>query len=160
MTVLTVEESFEAVRPYEGRTTRVEVGAVDAADLARFGMAIGGGVREDGTRTPVLDVPPLYLTAVQGWGAGPPEAELRPDGAAREQLVGVPVEGLRLMGAGQDVEFIGELRPGEEVVQDVTVQQVTLKEGRSGSFLIITLFRVFRTGDRELLRCTENFIGR
>lgn len=162
-----VHAAYEAVREHVGRSYRRELGELNERDLKRFAVAVGDDLQltmdSDAAAEagfPAVVAPPLYLSAVMGWDPGPSESDLRADGAAREQLAGVPVEGLRLMGAGQSLEFYGPVTAGTSVVQETRVDDVQLKEGRSGSFVLIRLERLFLSDGEPLVRCVETFIGR
>jgi hydroxyacyl-ACP dehydratase HTD2-like protein with hotdog domain len=77
-----------------------------------------------------------------------------------EQLAVLSVKGLRLMGAGQELEFLAPVTEGMELVQETTVQDIQFREGKSGPMIIIRLQRVFKSNAQELVRCVETFIGR
>lgn len=154
-----VTEAYQQVRQHLGRTYERELGELRGRDLERFGVAVGGELPADQAAT-VPATPPLYLSSVMGWDAGPNEEELRPDGAAREQLADVPVEGLRLMGAGQDLQFHQPIVAGARLVQRTRVEDVQLKDGRSAPFLLLRLERTFLDDGQPVLRCLETFIGR
>ncbi|TDD70727.1 hypothetical protein E1262_08750 [Jiangella aurantiaca] len=138
-----------------GVTRRRDLGALPARDLERFAVAAGGPPPVDGA------VPPLYLSSVMGWSAGPPEAELRPDGSGADETRGLPLDGLRLMGAGQELEFHGTVRAGDRVVEHTTLLDVRRKAGRSGDLLLLTVERRFTDeADRPLVTCRETFVAR
>ncbi|MQA84266.1 MAG: hypothetical protein GEV03_06505 [Streptosporangiales bacterium] len=157
-----------SVKEHVGRSTRQRLGPMSAAQFQRFAVAVGDlnpryfdpeAAREQGF--PGVVAPPLYLTSVLGWQAGPAEDELRPDGAESEVMAGVPLEGVRLMGAGQEVELSHPVCDGTDVTLEVSVDDVELKHGGSGQFLILRLLRRY-LDDRgtELMRCRETFIAR
>ena len=105
--------------------------------------------------------PPLYLSSVMGWEAGPPGEALRSDGTGGQEAAALPVEGLRLMGGGQDLEFHHPVTDGMEVTMELGPESVELKEGRSGQFLVIRLTRRYRDqNERLLVTCRESFIAR
>ncbi|TDC53974.1 hypothetical protein E1212_04075 [Jiangella ureilytica] len=138
-----------------GVTRRRDLGSLAARDLERFALASGSALPPDG------QAPPLYLSSVMGWSPGPPEAELRPDGSGTDETRGLPLEGLRLMGAGQDLEFHRPVRAGDHVVEHTTLTDVRHKAGRSGDLLVLRVRRVFADGsDRPLVTCDETFIAR
>jgi hypothetical protein len=140
---------FAAVKERQGQPRVRRLGVVRRRDLERFSIAVGG----DGAEL-------LFLSSVLGWEPGPTTEELRPDGAAPAALVGLDLKGLRIMGAGQDLEFFGEVGAEQDVTEEVTVEDAELKSGGSGDFLIIRLRRVFRSGDEVLVDCLETLIGR
>lgn len=166
--VVPIEAIYEQARPHVGRTTRTELGAISVRDFQRFAVACDDlnplYLDDAAARTvgyPSAVAPPIFLSGVLGWEAGPPEDDLRPDGAAREQLASVPLESVRLMGAGQDLEFLRPIVDGTRVTMEVTVEDVQLKHGRSGPLLLIRLLRRYVDDRQEpLVVCRETFIGR
>ena len=146
----------------------IYLGRISATGFQRFAVAAGetdpvyfddDAARAAGFAGAVA--PPLFLSSVLGWGAGASDADLRPDGAASDDTAGLPLTGLRLMGAGQDIDVHAPLHDGVHVVRETSVEDVTLKEGRSGPFLIVTLLRRFLDeSGTPLLTSRENFIAR
>lgn len=160
--------SYERAREYVGHAQRVPLGLIRARDFQRLAMAVGdlaaeyfdeAAASEAGHASVVA--PLMYLTAVLGWEAGPPESELLPDGNAREPLGAVPVDGLRLMGGGQQITFFEPVVGGMHVTMEVLVDDVELKEGREGPMLLLRVRRRY-VDERGLLllECHETFIGR
>lgn len=160
--------AYERALPYVGRTQSVPLGALTARDAQRFAMAFGdpspeyydeAAARQAGHGG--LPIPPLFLSAVLGWQAGPPEGELLEDGNAAEPLGSVPLDGLRLMGGGQSLRFVEPVLAGENVTMEVVVEDLVLKEGRSGPLMLLTVLRsYFDDGRRLLVECRETFIAR
>jgi hypothetical protein len=104
---------------------------------------------------------PLHVSSTMGWGSGPVESELRPDGSGIDETRGLPLEGVRLMGAGQELEFHARVRDGIAVVAHTSLAGVQLKAGRSGDLLIINVSRHFTDeSGKQLVTCRETFIGR
>ena len=163
-----VKDMHEGLQRYVGGKERVPLGVVRAKDFQRFAVASGDPnpiffddevARRHGK--PGVLAPPLYLSSVMGWGVGPPEESLRPDGSAGDDAASLPLEGLRLMGAGQDLEFFEPVTDGAEVVMERIVEAVDLKEGKSGALILVRLTkRYLGADDRLLLVCRETFIGR
>lgn len=77
-----------------------------------------------------------------------------------EQFAGLPVEGLRLMGAGQELEFLAAITEGMDLVRETLVEDVQFKQGKSGGLIIMKLRRVFRQDGKDVLNCVETFIAR
>jgi hypothetical protein len=158
-----VRHAHERVREAEGRRARHALGPIDAVSAARFAVACDTPAElldDDGL--PGGHIPALYLSSIMGWGAGLHEAMLRSDGTGGDVLADLPLEGLHLMGVGQELEFGPPVKPGTEVVMEISVDSVELKHGRSGSLLLITVLRRFldaKSGN-ELVVCRERFIGR
>ncbi|RKS76631.1 MaoC dehydratase-like protein [Actinomadura pelletieri DSM 43383] len=148
----TLEEVCERVRKRIGTVTRDDLGPVSAKDFQRFAVAAG--------EPPGDTAPPLFLSSVLGWGAGPADDALRPDGTG-DETAGLPLDGLRLMGAGQDLDFHAPVRDGTQVVRETSVEDVTLKQGGSGPFLVITMLRMFSDeSGTPLVICRDNLIAR
>ena len=159
--------AYDRVCQHVGRTYRLDIGTIREIDLQRFSAAVGDespDTMDSGAATAMglaaILAPPLYLSAVSGWGWGPPESELRSDGTSSDQLAGVPVDGLRLMGGGQSLEFYRPVVAGTKVVQETRVNDVQLKNGRSGQLLLIEVERLFLSDGEPVVRCIETFIGR
>ena len=119
-------------------------GRADRRDFARFALACG---EED----PGDVAPPLYLPSVIEWGAGPPLHELREDGTGAAHDDFLPLEGLRLMGGGQELELGDDVVHGTEFTARPTLEDATLREGRSGPLLLIRVRTEFRATDGRLL---------
>jgi hypothetical protein len=86
-----------------------------------------------------LIAPPNLLPAIVGWGDGGPEEDLRPDGTEiGEHLPGIPNEGLRLMGGGEDMTFHRDVVAGTRVNQAITLEDVSLKQARDGLMAILS----------------------
>ena len=119
-------------------------GRADRRDFARFALACG---EED----PGDVAPPLYLPSVIEWGAGPPLRELREDGTGAAHDDFLPLEGLRLMGGGQELELGDDVVHGTEFTARPTLEDATLREGRSGPLLLIRVRTEFRATDGRLL---------
>jgi acyl dehydratase len=159
---------YEKVKAAIGKTERVKLGAVRERDFQRFAIAAGNlnplyfdNAAAKAAGYPSTIAPQLYLSSVMGWEVGPPEDQLRADGTGGQEAVGLPVDGVRLMGGGQDLEFHHPVTDSMEVTMEVGPESVELKEGRSGQFLVITLTRRYRDqNDRLLVTCRENFIAR
>ncbi len=163
----TVRCIYDAVRTHVGRSFETDLGAMCAVDMQRFALTVGDNLpitmnRAVAAEAGLADIaaPPLFLSTVMVWDAGPPEAELLADGVPPGGLADLPVGGLRLMGGGQSLEFMRPVVAGMHVVQKTCVKNVTLKEGRSGPIILIQVERVFFGDGQPLQRCVETFIGR
>lgn len=168
LALMQIEEAYHAIRAHVGKVSQSQLTRTDPLNSQRFGMAVGeardadgsGSIASQSAGIAIAEVSPLYLTSVMGWESGPPESKLRGDGAAMEQFAGLPVEGLRLMGAGQEVEFLAAITEGMEWVRDTLVEDVQFKQGKSGGLIIMKLRHVFRQDGKDVLSCVETFIGR
>ena len=110
---------------------------------------------------PGLIAPPMYLSSVMGWHPGPPADTLREDGLAEGDLLPVALPGLRLMGGGQDLEFLGTVHEHAQVHLCRELTDVQWRAGRSGAIVLFTVRRDY-TDERGslLVRCRETFIAR
>lgn len=154
---------YERLRAELGREHSHALGVIDGRNMRRF--AVASNAPGDWTETDEDDdaqvAPPLYLSSVMGWGSGPAESELRADGSGLDDTRGLPLEGVRLMGAGQELEFHEPVRAGMSVVEHTSLADVQLKAGRSGPLLIMNVRRRFTDeSGRALVTCRESFIGR
>ncbi|WP_326725687.1 MaoC family dehydratase N-terminal domain-containing protein [Streptomyces sp. NBC_00243] len=141
-------------------TERTErLGTIRHGDIARFAVASHAPPPRPGPGD--ATAPPLFLSSVMGWGDGPAESELDADGTAASDTRGIPLGGVRLMGAGQDLEFHNPVRAGVSVVVHTSLDDVQLKHGRSGSLLLLRIRRRFTDeAGTPLVTCRESFIAR
>ena len=159
---------YEQARRYVGYRDELDLGEVRRRDFQRFAIAVGDlnplYFDEEVSRAAGfsrLVAPPLYLTSVMGWNPGPAEAGLREDGLAEADSFLIPIPGLRLMGGGQKIEFTGAVLEGARVVMKRQLEDVQLREGRSGPMVLFTVRRdYFDQHDEVLATCVETFIGR
>ncbi|TDE10595.1 FAS1-like dehydratase domain-containing protein [Jiangella asiatica] len=149
-----LDRAYERLRGELDVERHERLGVVHARDLERFAVAAG-------TPAPWSSAPPLYVSSVMGWDVGPAEGELRPDGSGVAETRGLPLDGVRLMGAGQDLELHEPVRAGTAVVVHTRLTDVRRKDGRSGAFLVLEVLRRFTDdGGRPLVTCRESFIAR
>lgn len=164
----TFETAYASAQHVLGKVNVLDLGRVSRKDFQRFAFAIDDlnprYLDENEARAhgfPDVVAPPIYLSGVMGWEPGPAEWELRPDGTGRTETAGLPLEGLRLMGAGQELEFHHPVTDGLHVKAHVSLDRAELKQGRSGQLLLLRILRRFVDGDgRELITCRESFIAR
>lgn len=163
-----VDRAYETARAHIGSTQEIPLGRLDERDLQRFALVVGHTGAEYSSADaaadagyPGLPAAPLYLTAVLGWEPGPPESELLADGNSPTPLGAVPVEGLRVMGGGQDLTFHEPVVAGAEILMRTVVHDVTRKDGRSGPMLVIEIHRSYVDAAGILLvECRERFLAR
>ena len=161
-------KAHELAKDIVGKEHTQELGRISQKDFQRFAYAIGDlnprYLDEETARAaglPSVVAPPLYLSGVMGWEPGPADEELRGDGTGRAETAGLPLEGLRLMGAGQEIEIHHPVVDGMEIVAHVSLASVELKDGRSGPLLLLQILRRYIDGEgREVLTCRESFIAR
>lgn len=149
MTDDVIATAAERLAAETGVTRRRDLGPLPARDLERFAVVAGGPVAQ------------LYLSSVMGWSTGPQESDLREDGTGIDETRGLPLDGLRLMGAGQELEFHRPVRAGDRVIEHTTLLDVRRRSGRSGDLLLLTVRRRFTDdADRPLVTCDETFVVR
>lgn len=124
-----------------GEKHRRHLGVVDALLIRRYAVAIGetSAVHHDTEAAKALGyediiAPPNLLSGIMEWGAGHAESELRPDGTYRPG----PTSALRVMGAGEEMELLRPVTAGTELWLEDEVEEVTVKQGRSGALIFVT----------------------
>jgi len=142
--------------------------SVSARDIARFAVASGdpSAIYRSETEARAagyegIPCPPLLLTSVLEWGAGPALGELRADGTGVGREGWLPLEGLRLMGGGQDLDLHRPLLADTGFVAEPVLTGVERKQGGSGDLILLTIETGFRTVAGEpLVTCRETLIAR
>jgi acyl dehydratase len=173
MTTLPASETpapavFEEAKRHVGYCDEIVIGAMHRREFQRFALAVGDTnplyFDEAAARAAGYDrlvVPPLFLTSVMGWGAGPGETELREDGLAESDSFLIPVRGMRAMGGGQQVEWHAPVLEGVQVTLRRELADVRWRQGRSGPMVLFTVVRRYLDEHGSLLvTCRETFIGR
>jgi acyl dehydratase len=140
--------------------SRRSLGVLDAAAIGRYAMTIGAddpchydpqAARSAGH--PDVVAPPNMLAAIVEWGIGTPEAQLQPDGTPPDgdMPLGDGELGLRVMGAGEEMELVNPVTAGTELVLETTMEAVTPKQTRSGPCIFVTTRNTFTSADGTLL---------
>lgn len=158
-----LKAKYNRLRPEVGREHSQHLGVISERDLQRFAVASHAPEGWDHDRGPEggRPAPPLFLSSVMGWGAGEPEGRLGSDGTSPEETRGLPLDGVRLMGAGQDLEFHAPVRAGTSVFVHTSLDNVRIKHGSSGTLLIMQVLRRFTDDEGQpLVTCRESFIAR
>lgn len=163
-----IDEVYAALQTQVNQTSHRALGTVRAEQFQQFAYATDDldpryfddtHAHAAGYSQPVA--PPLFLSSVFGWQPGPADHELQPDGTVGTETAGLPIGRLRLMGAGQHLEFGEPVLDGTELTVETTLVDVQRKAGRGGDFLLLSLRRRFHDQHgRALLSCTERFIAR
>jgi acyl dehydratase len=129
-----------------GQRSRHYLGIVDALLIRRYAVAINDPNPlyhdADAARAAGYDdivAPPNLLSAIVDWGAGAFDHELKPDGTTGMGDTG----GLRIMGAGEEMEFLKPVVAGSRVYAEDFVERVEVKAGRSGPLIFVTLAHDF-----------------
>jgi acyl dehydratase len=135
------------------------LGTLDATTIGRYAMTIGATDpihydRAAARLAGYADVvaPPNLLAAVVEWGVGTPESDLQPDGtpAAGDTPLGDGL-GVRVMGAGEEMELVNPVTAGMELVLETTLDSVSPKDTRSGPCVFVTTSHTFMAADGAVL---------
>ena len=140
--------------------SRRSLGTVDAVTIGRYAMTIGavdpshydrGAAWSAGHANVVA--PPNLLAGIVEWGVGTPESRLQVDGTpvAAETPLGDGDLGLRVMGAGEEMELVNPVVAGTAVVLETTLESVTPKQTRSGPCVFVTTKHTFMSVDGVVL---------
>jgi acyl dehydratase len=138
---------------------RHSLGVLDALTIGRYAMTIGAtdpthfdpeAARAAGYSDVVA--PPNLLASIVEWGIGTPESQLAPDGTPHhaEMPLGADL-GLRVMGAGEEMELVNPVTAGTGLVLETTLEAVTPKQTRSGPCVFVTALNTFTSTDGAVL---------
>lgn len=161
-------ESGTPLATYYGQTaprvgevlSRRSLGALDAVTIGRYAMTIGATnpshYEAEAARAaghPDVVAPPNMLAAIVEWGLGTPEAQLQSDGTPQDgdMPLGEGELGLRVMGAGEEMELVNAVTAGTELVLETTLESVTPKQTRSGPCIFVTTLNTFTSADGTVL---------
>ncbi len=160
-----VHRELEAMVGRHGPPLR---GRLERRDIERYAVACGdpspiyaseAAAREAGYDA--VPSPPVMLSSIIEWGAGPSLDGLRVDGTGVGRESWLPLQGLALMGGGQDLVFHAPVLAGTAVEAQTTLERVELKEGGAGAMVLLTIRTDYRDGDgAELVTCHETLIAR
>ncbi len=127
------------------------LGEVRALDFQRYAAAVGDMnpiyFDDEAARAagyPGIVAPPNFLTSIIEWGLGPLESEMREDGnhkgAIAQKLIGMKaedLEGLRMMGGGNEISFGDPVRPGDAVTLTRRFVETYERASRMGQLVFI-----------------------
>lgn len=149
---------YDETRPRVGEVLeRRGLGTVDAVTIGRYAMTIGAedprhydpAAAQAAGHADVL-APPNLLAAMVEWGLGTPERELGPDGTPHHGEVPLG-DGLRVMGAGEEMELVKPVVAGTEVLLETILEDVTPKQTRAGTCVFVTTLNTFMSAEGEVL---------
>ena len=156
--VTPLEAYYAQTQPRIGAVlARRSLGTLDAVTIGRYAMTIGASdpshydpaaARSAGYADVVA--PPNMLAAIVEWGIGTPEAQLKPDGTPNDSEIPLG-DGLRVMGAGEEMELVNPVIAGTEVVLETTLEAVTPKQTRAGPCVFLTTLNTFTAADGAVL---------
>ena len=151
---------YAAIVPRVGTVlSRRRLGTLDATTIGRYAMTIGAADpihydRATARAAGYADVvaPPNLLAAVVEWGVGTPESDLQPDGtpADGDMPLGDGL-GVRVMGAGEEMELVNPVIAGTELLLESTLAAVTPKQTRTGTCVFVTTLNTFTSADGTVL---------
>jgi hydroxyacyl-ACP dehydratase HTD2-like protein with hotdog domain len=134
--------------------SRRSLGTLDAVTIGRYAMTIGAVDpshydKEAAWSAGHVDVvaPPNLLAAMVEWGVGTPESRLQADGTPVDGEIPLGDLGLRVMGAGEEMELVNPVVAGTEVVLETSLESVTPKQTRSGTCVFVTTTNTFMSVD-------------
>ena len=136
------------------------LGVLDPVTIGRYALAIGAtdpchtdaaAARSAGYADVVA--PPNLLAAMVEWGIGTPESQLQTDGTPPhgDMPVGEGDLGLRVMGAGEEMELVSPVLAGTEIMLETRLEAVTPKRTRSGDCMFVTTANIFMAADGTVL---------
>ena len=140
--------------------SRHSLGRLDRVTIGRYAMTIGAAdpVHYDSAAARAAgyaDVvaPPNMLAATVEWGVGTPQTELQADGTplSGEIPLGEGGLGLRVMGAGEEMELVNPVVAGTELVFETVLEAVTPKQARSGPCVFVTTRHTFLSAEGTVL---------
>jgi acyl dehydratase len=143
-------------------------GKVLARDIERYAVASGESApiyfsesAARGAGYEGIPAPPMMLSSVIEWGCGPAVGELRVDGTGVGRESWLPLDGVRLMGGGQDLVFHAPVLAGVDFYAQPALESVELKEGGAGAMVLMIITTEFReSGGEPLVTCRETLIAR
>ena len=125
--------------------SRRSLGTLDAVTIGRYAMTArptratttGGPHGRPGTPTSWRH---RTCSPRSSSGVSAPRGQLQPDGTPHDgdMPLGDGDLGLRVMGAGEEMELVNPVVAGTEVVLETTLESVTAKQTRSGPCVFVT----------------------
>jgi acyl dehydratase len=138
---------------------RRSLGTLDAVTIGRYAMTIGAtdpahldpAAAHAAGHADVV-APPNLLASIVEWGVGTPEAQLAPDGTPHHSETPLGGDlGLRVMGAGEEMELVNPVTAGTELVLETILEALTPKQTRSGPCVFVTFLNTFTSADGAVL---------
>ncbi|MCT1658290.1 MaoC family dehydratase N-terminal domain-containing protein [Brevibacterium luteolum] len=159
---------IDSIRSNIGNARTEDLGVITALDIRRYARASGETNplyldREFARSNGYEDIiaPPNMLVSVLTWDEGSSVEQLRVDGTEQAgTLEGVPAEGYRLMGAGEDVTFFDQVYPGDHLTMTTDTRDVWLRESKSGPMAIAKVLRTYFANGHKVLESTQTFLIR
>jgi acyl dehydratase len=136
-----LEDYRQRMEARKGTRSRHFLGVVDALLIQRYAVAINDpnplyhdadAARAAGYHD--LVAPANMLSAIVDWGPGAFDSALKPDGTAGMG----DTQGLRIMGAGEEMEFLRPVVAGARIYAEESVERVEVKHGKLGPLVFVT----------------------
>jgi hypothetical protein len=119
-------------------------------DFERFAAASGDDpkLEEENGRAVA---PLLFVCSIQDWHSPPLLDGLRWDGTGGDRTSFLPLDGFRLMGGGQEIDFHAPVLEGTELRVQASLENAELKHGRSGDLVVLTVKTIYADETGSLL---------
>lgn len=161
-------EIIEAIKPCTGASETLELGELTATMITRYAEAIGEGGnrlyhdREFARESGYADLPaPLnLLPAVITWGTTAEEKQRADREAAFIPLTEVPLDGLLVMGGGEEMIFHRQPTAGSLIRQDSELIDVSASEGKKGLLAVLRYKHEFHDHNGLLLTTIRTLLVR
>jgi acyl dehydratase len=96
--------------------------------------------------------PPNFIAAVITWSPGAPYDGLREDGTeADTHLPGVPAQGVRVMGGGEEMTFEKPVVAGTVLTRATELIDVSLRESSKGAMIVARYQDLYTDGNGDAL---------
>lgn len=106
-------------------------------------------------------VAPNFLPSYLDFSDGGDEQDLRPDGTPTEEMRWIPLDGVRIMGGGEEMVFHRPLVAGTDVVMDSALDDVTSRPSKGSLLMILKIRNSYRTADGEsIMTSIRTVLGR
>jgi acyl dehydratase len=127
-----------------GVSHREDLGEVSPILTKRYAAAVGDRnplyLDEAAAATagyPNVIAPPNFIAAVITWSPGAPYDGLREDGTeADTHLPGVPAQGVRVMGGGEEMTFEKPVVAGTRLTRTTELIEVSMRESSKGAMIV------------------------
>jgi acyl dehydratase len=167
-TMAVSSELVERIRQHVGASTPPITATIDGLMSRRYARAIGDENPlyhdESYARARGYDglvVPPNFLPSYLDWTDGGPEADLRADGTPTHEMEWIPLEGVRLMGGGEEMQFHRPVTAGNVVVFTSTLDEVSPRESKSGLMVVLRIRNEYATSTGiPLMTSMRTVLGR
>lgn len=160
-----LQEVADTLQSMVGESQRHDHGVVDRRLIQRYAVAIDDrnplyvdpeAARAAGHADVIA--PPNMLAAVVDWGRGAWQDDLNADGTGHGGWLSDATRGIRVMGGGEEMVLHHPLVAGMQLSETQVLSDVVLKQGRSGSLMLIISDVQFSAGDGLLLSTSRRTV--